>query len=261
MTSPAEEIVELQAGKFKTRVLAAGEGDPVVYLHGAGGLGWDPFLDALSSGHRVIAPQHPGSGGSVGLEHLEDLLDLVLYYGELFDVLGLGTVSLVGHSFGGMVAAEIAATNPERVRKLVLIAPLGLWLDEHPLPDISVLDPQDLPRLLFADPTGPAAAAMPAPDPSDPEALFQAAMGMASILQFVWPIPDKGLSRRAYRVKADTLLVWGAHDGLIPPPYGDAFAAALPNATLTVVDRAGHLPQLEQADQVIEIVNGFLTRH
>ena len=258
MTAPSEDIVELQSGKFKTRVLTAGVGAPVVFLHGAGGLFWDPFLDALASGHRVVAPQHPGSGGSQGVEHLEDVLDLVLYYGELFDVLGLGRVSLVGHSFGGMVAAEIAATNPERIRALVLIAPLGLWKDDHPIPDISTLDPGDLPRLLFADPTGPLAAAMPAPNPTDPEALFQAAMGMASILQFIWPIPDKGLSRRAYRIKADTLIVWGAQDGLIDPSYGPAFAAAIPNARLEVVDRAGHVPQLEQAATVIDLVNRFL---
>ena len=258
MTGPSERVVELVGGKFKTRVLSAGTGAPVVFLHGAGGLLWDPFLDALASDRHVLAPQHPGSGGSQGVEHLEDVLDLVLYYGELFDVLGLGRVSLVGHSFGGMVAAEIAATNPERVDKLVLIAPLGLWQDEHPIPDISVLDPATLPGLLFADPTGPVASAMPALDPFDPDALFEASMGMASILQFIWPIPDKGLGRRAYRVKADTLVVWGAQDRLIDPSYGKAFAAAIPGARLEVVDGAGHLPQLEQAPRVIELVSRFL---
>jgi len=258
VTAPSEDVVELLDGKFKTRVLTAGEGPPVVFLHGAGGLFWDPFLDALASRRRVIAPQHPGSGGSQGLEHLEDVLDLVLYYGELFDVLGLGAVSLIGHSFGGMVAAEIAATNPERIDKLVLLAPLGLWIDDHPIPDISTLDPAGLPALLLADPGGPLAGLLTSPDVTDPEALFQAAMGMASILQFIWPIPDKGLNRRLYRVKADTLVVWGAQDRLVDPAYGPAFTAAIPNARLEIVDGAGHLPQLEQAAHVIGLVDGFL---
>jgi pimeloyl-ACP methyl ester carboxylesterase len=256
--TPSEQIVELQSGRFKTRVLSAGDGPPVVFLHGAGGLIWDPWLDSLSGRYRVIAPEHPGSGGSQGVEHLEDLLDLVLYYAELLDALDLPSVALVGHSFGGMVAAEIAAINPERIRKLVLIAPIGLWLDDHPVPDISAIPPDQLPGLLFADPSNPALAALPLPDPTDPEALFQAAMTMASILQFIWPLPDKGLRRRLYRVKADTLVVWGAEDGLVDPAYGREFAAAIAGARLVTLDGAGHLPQIEQTTELHTAVTDFL---
>jgi pimeloyl-ACP methyl ester carboxylesterase len=256
--TPSEQIVELQAGKWKTRVLSAGEGDPVIFLHGAGGLMWDPFLDGLAASHRVIAPQHLGSGTSQGIEHLQDLLDLVLYYGELFDALDLGAAPLIGHSFGGMVAAEIAAINPERVPKLVLVAPIGLWRDDHPIPDISTITPEQLPGMLFADPEGPAAAALAMPDVNDPDALFEAAMGMSSILQFIWPLPDKGLSRRLYRVKAETLVVWGRQDKLVDPSYGEAFASAIDNSRLEVVDGAGHLPQIEQGGQVLSLVSDFL---
>jgi pimeloyl-ACP methyl ester carboxylesterase len=258
MSAPSEQLIELQGGKWKTRVLSAGHGDPVVFLHGAGGLMWDPLLDALAEGHRVIAPQHLGSGESQGIEHLYDIFDLVLYYAELFDVLGLPEFSLIGHSFGGMVAAEIAAINPERVSKLALLAPIGLWLDDHPVPDISTITPAQLPGLLFADPEGPVASMLPAPDMNDPEALFQAAMGMASILQFIWPLPDKGLSRRLYRVKAETLLIWGRQDRLVDPAYGSAFASAIANARLELVDDAGHLPQIEQFSEVLSLITKFL---
>jgi len=256
--SPTEQIVELQGGRWKTRVLSAGEGSPVVFIHGAGGLFWDPWLEALSDRYRVIAPEHPGAGVSQGVEHLEDLLDLVLYYGELLDALGLPSVPLVGHSFGGMVAAEIAAVNPERVPKLVLMAPIGLWLDDHPVPDISGIPPDQLPGLLFADPTNPALAALPQPDPTDPDALLQANMTMASILQFIWPLPDKGLRRRLYRVKAETLVVWGAQDGLVHPAYGEAFASAIAGARLAVLDGAGHLPQIERTTELHRVVSEFL---
>jgi pimeloyl-ACP methyl ester carboxylesterase len=258
MPTPEESFVELLDGKFKIRVLTAGEGDPVVFLHGAGGLFWDPLLDTLAANHKVIAPEHPGAGQSQGLEYVEDLWDLVLYYNELFDALGLMRISLVGHSFGGMVAAEIAATNPHRIEKLVLIAPIGLWLDDHPVPDISGLPPDKIPGLVFADPDGPIAQAMPRPDINDPEALFTAAMTMASILQFIWPLPDKGLAKRLYRVKAPTLLVWGAEDGLVHPAYGDAFKAAIKGAELTVIDGAGHVPHLEQMQPTIEAITSFL---
>jgi pimeloyl-ACP methyl ester carboxylesterase len=258
MSAPSEQLIELQGGKWKTRVLSAGDGDPVVFLHGAGGLIWDPFLDAVAERHRVIAPQHPGSGDSQGIEHLHDIFDLVLYYAELFDALGVPMVSLIGHSFGGMVAAEIAAINPERVTKLALLAPIGLWLDDHPVPDISTITPSELPGLLFADPGGPIASMLPMPDANDPEALFQAAMAMASILQFIWPLPDKGLSRRLYRVKAETLVIWGRQDRLVDPAYGPAFASAIANARLEMVDDAGHLPQVEQYSQVVSLVSDFL---
>jgi pimeloyl-ACP methyl ester carboxylesterase len=256
--TPTEQIIELQGGKWKTRVLSAGAGEPVVYLHGAGGLVWDPFLDGLADRYRVVAPEHPGSGVSQGVEHLEDLLDLVLYYSELLDALQLPTATLVGHSFGGMVAAEIAATNPERVRRLVLLAPIGLWRDDHPVPDISAIPPGQLAGMILADPDGPAAAALTMPDPGDPEALFQAAMTMASILQFIWPLPDKGLARRLYRVKAETLVVWGAQDRLVDPAYGQDFTAAIADSRLEIIEGAGHLPQIEQRAAVLSAVTAFL---
>jgi len=258
MATPTESVLELRDGRFKIRLLDAGEGDPVLFLHGAGGLFWDPMLDAVAAGHRVVAPEHPGAGDSQGLEHVEDLWDLVLYYNELLDRLELPRVSILGHSFGGMVAAEIAANNPERVAKLALIAPIGLWLDDHPVPDFSGVPPERIPELVLADPKGPVAALMPAPDPSNPESLFKAAMTMASILQFIWPLPDKGLSKRLYRVKAPTLLVWGAQDKLVDPAYGEAFATAIAGARLEVIDGAGHLPNLEQPEQTIGLLTEFL---
>jgi pimeloyl-ACP methyl ester carboxylesterase len=244
---------------FKIRVLSAGDGPPLVFLHGAGGLFWDPFMDALAASRRVVAPEHPGAGMSQGVEHVEDVWDLVLYYNELLDALGLRETALAGHSFGGMVAAEIAATNPERVTDLVLLAPIGLWRDDHPVPDISGMPYSELTRLVVADPGGPIAAALVGPDMTDPEALFMAAMTMASILQFIWPLPDKGLRKRLYRVKARTLVVWGAQDRLVDPAYGDDFAAAIPHARLELIDGAGHLLPLEQPDATIAAVTTFLT--
>jgi pimeloyl-ACP methyl ester carboxylesterase len=255
---PTESFVEVRDGRFKIRTLQAGTGDPLLYVHGAGGLFWDPLLDALAGRRHVIAPEHPGAGDSQGLEHVEDLWDLVLYYDELLDTLGVDRAALVGHSFGGMVAAEIASTSPERVEKLVLIAPIGLWRDDHPVPDISGIAPDKIPELVFADPASPIAASMPAPDPTDPEALFRASQTMASVLQFMWPLPDKGLSKRLYRLKAPTLLVWGAQDKLVHPAYAEDFEALIADARVEIVDGAGHVPQLEQAERTIELITDFL---
>jgi pimeloyl-ACP methyl ester carboxylesterase len=257
-TTVSERIVELREGKLVTRVLVAGEGPPLLFLHGAGGLMWDPLLEGLATRFTVYAPEHPGSGQSVGLEELRDLWDLVLYYNDLLDALSLGQVTVVGQSFGGMVAAELAANNPDRVARLVLLAPIGLWRDDVPIPDIAGMAPENLARLVLADPNSPLAAAL-APPVDDPDALFQAAMRMASILHFIWPIPDKGLSRRIHRVQAPTLLLWGKQDGLVPPVYADEFASRLRTAEVAMIDDAGHLPQLEQPDAVRARVLAFLS--
>ena len=253
----SERIVEV--GPIQARVLVAGTGDPVLFLHGAGGLFWDPFLESLAAGHTVYAVEHPGGAGSDAnaLEHLPGIWELVLFYDELLDALGLDAVSAVGHSFGGMVAAELAANSPRRVSKLVLIAPIGLWLDEHPIPDIAGIPPAALPGLVLANPDSPLAAAL-APPADDPQALFEAAMRMASILHFIWPIPDKGLDRRIHRVAAPTLLLWGAQDKLVDPAYADAFRSRLRDARVHVVDGAGHLPPLEQPAATRDAVLAFL---
>lgn len=257
--TPEETFVELLDGTFKIRVLRAGAGHPVLYLHGAGGLVWDPLMDALAATHQVLAPEHPGAGESQGLEHVHDLWDLVLYYNELLDALGVERATVVGHSFGGMVAAELAATSPHRVEQLVLIAPLGLWRDDHPVVDLSGVPPSALPELLLSDPTGPVAALLPSPDPTDPEQLFRASLTMASVLQFIWPLPDKGLAKRLYRLTAPTLLVWGADDRCVHPDYGDDFLSALADAQLEVIAGAGHLPQFEQFDATWAAIRDFLS--
>jgi pimeloyl-ACP methyl ester carboxylesterase len=253
----AERLVPVLAGRAQARVLVAGTGDPVLFLHGAGGLVWDPFLEALAAGHTVHAVEHPGAGDSDALTHLPGIWELVLFYDELLDGLGLDTVAVVGHSFGGMVAAELAANSPRRVSRLVLIAPIGLWRDDAPIPDIAGIPPETLPQLMLADPSGPLAALM-TPPADDPRALLEAAVRMASVLHFIWPIPDKGLRRRIHRVAAPTLLVWGERDRLVPPVYADEFAGLLRDSATVLVPDAGHLPQLEQPNHVREAVLRFL---
>lgn len=250
-----ERIVEV--GRIQARVLVAGTGDPLLFLHGAGGLFWDPFLEALAGGHTVYAVEHPGGGESDALSHLPGLWELVLFYDELLDVLGLETVQVVGHSFGGMVACELAANSPRRVSKLVLLCPIGFWRDDAPIADIAGVPPESLPGLVLADPASPLAALL-IPPADDPQALFEAAMRMASVLHFIWPIPDKGLDRRIHRVAASTLLIWGDQDRLVAPVYAEEFTSRLRDARLVTIAGAGHLPQLERPDEVREAVLGFL---
>ena len=262
----ADRHVTVWQDQIAPNVKVAGTGPPLVFLHGVSGLAWDAFLDALAEHYTVYAPEHPGTsfGDPDSINHLDSLWDLVLYYYEIFDQLGLESVPVIGHSFGGMVAAELAATNPERVSKLVLISPIGLWLDDTPVTNWMIITPAtDLALYLFYDPQGPVAKQVLGM-PDDPQLLVAAQQqllwSMACTGKFVWPIPDKGLKKRLHRIKAPTLIVWGREDRLVPPVYAQAFASRISNAQITLVDQASHMPHLEQMGMVSQHIQTFLRK-
>lgn len=256
--------VEVWDGEVRTQVMIGGDGPPLLYLHAIMGLQWDPFLDALARTHTVYAPYLPGTvpGDPDAHKAIEDVWDLTLCYDEILTALGIdGPVVAVGHSFGGMMAAELAATLPARVSKLVLLCPIGLWTDGRPWSNPHVLSLEQLGAAAFADPTGPVAQ-MALAMPEDQEALGEAiiaiqwTMGVAS--KFWWPIPDRGLKKRIHRITADTLVIWGKEDKVISPEYAADFARLIENGRAEVLDNAAHVPQLERYDVVPEMVGKFL---
>ncbi len=260
---PMREI-KLWQGKVETEIAVLGNGPPLVFLHGPWGLRNDQdFLDRLAAAHTVYAPKHPGTsdGDAEAVHQIDDWLDLVVYYGELLDRLELDQAALVGHSFGGMLACEIAAAMPERVRRLVLIDPVGLWRDDLPVKNWMLLSPAELRAVLLADPTG-AVAEKFFSLPGDAAARIDAQAGLvwsqACTGKFVWPIPDKGLKKRIHRVAAPTLLVWGQRDGVIAPAYAEEFARRIAKSRVAMIEDAAHLPHLEQAEAVARLVCDFL---
>jgi pimeloyl-ACP methyl ester carboxylesterase len=257
-----ESLVSIRNGLFQTFVRIEGEGDPLLFLHGASGLrGWPPFLESLARSFRVIVPDHPGFGRSEGLEHLDDVVDLALYYTEFIAAMGLDQPYLVGHSLGGMIAAEVAAIAPDVASKLVLIAPIGLWLDDHPVLDFFAATPEELATAIFHDP-GSAIAKELMTLPSDSEAQLEAVLertkNLSAAGKFLWPIPDKGLKKRIHRIVAPTLLLWGASDRLVPPNYGEAFLKRIQRARLTLLTEASHMLPFEKGDEFVEVVTDFL---
>lgn len=258
-----DRTISVRDGLFETRVREAGAGNVVVYLHGAEGPfdGWPPFLERLAEEARVVAPDLPGFGRSSGGERLRDVLDLTIYLQDLLDALGLARVHLLGHDLGGMAAAELAAACDRRVGALVLVAPLGLWADDDPVLDFFATPREDLLPLAWHDPASEAARAWLTPaedEEAQQRARLDLARNLAMATRFLWPIPDRGLTRRIHRVTAPTLLVWGASDRVIPPSYGTRWNQALPNGRLAVVQKAGHHPMLEQPEAFCEAVIPFL---
>jgi len=245
------------------RVHVKGNGPPLVYFHGPWGLGWGPFLDGLAERFTVYAPEHPGTtpGEPDTINQIDSLWDLVLCYDELLDHLELPEAALVGHSFGGMMACEVAAARPSRASKLVLIDPIGLWRDETPVVNWMLQPPQDLASWVFSNPRSPAANdmfALPAGQEEAAVAKTQLIWSMGATGKFIWPIPDKGLKKRIHRISAPALLVWGRDDRLVPPSYAEEFAKRLVSAKTELVEGAGHAPHQERADVVTRMVQAFL---
>lgn len=234
-------------------------GTPAVYLHGFERHPGDAaFLQRLGEGRRLVAPELPGYGSSTGFEHLVDLTDLVLALRALLGTWSDGPVDLIGHSLGGMVAAELAALCPGVVRRLVLVDAFGLWLDDEP-----AVDPfGQAERLRAALWAGPPPTEVPTnfvPVPDDPHAaIVFNARNLAIAAKFLWPLPDRGLRRRAPYIEAATLVVNGEGDGLVPVRYAAELARLIPVAALATIPDAGHYPMVEQPDRFHEIVEGFL---
>jgi pimeloyl-ACP methyl ester carboxylesterase len=206
----------------------------------------------------VIAPEQPGYGASTGRESIHDIFDLVLAYRDLIDAFGMEHVDLVGHSLGGMIAAELAILAPEKVRKLVCVDSYGLWLDDDPAPDpFGIPVKEVVTAKWFTGEPGETGQ-------FDDDALSVVDQqvtrfeNLASATKFLWPIPDRGLSRRLQYLSTPLLVVHGEADGLVPLSYAQDLVARVDGAELVVIGEAAHYPMVEQPEQFAKVVRGFL---
>ncbi|WP_213576667.1 alpha/beta hydrolase [Rhodococcus sp. USK13] len=268
MTTKTAEVtytdMSVRGGELTMSVQVLGSGPPLVYFHSAGGLVVDPYVLSLADKYTVYAPYFPGTapGRPNDIDKLDELWDVVLTYQELLTKLELVRPVAVAQSFGGMLAAEIAATFPGIFSKLVILDAVGLWNDDHPVTNWMATPLEKFPELMFSDPTGPAATATFAM-PDDPALVAEIVEGMTQAMEctgkFVWPKPDRGLRRRLHRITTPTLLIWGEDDKLSPAAYADEYAELIPHSTKKIIPDCGHIPQVEQQATVTALVDDFLS--
>ena len=241
------------------RVWERGSGPPVTFLPGIGGLPrWSAFLDGLTPERLVKAPSVPGFPGSAALPELDDQLDWLLAAHDLLHACGGAGGDLVGVSVGAALAADVAAVWPDAVRRLVLVSPLGLFDPADPSADIFAQPAGGLGALLCRDPAR-FEAHVALPDGADRvEWTVQQVRAQEAAARLLWPVGDTRLARRLHRVTQPTLLVFGAHDRVLPVSYRQRFQRALPHARLEVVDDAGHLVNLDAPQALANLVEEFL---
>jgi pimeloyl-ACP methyl ester carboxylesterase len=252
----------VETPRVAVRYHVGGSGPPLVFLHGAGGVtADDPLLAELSATHTVYAPLIPGYGDSEECGEIRDMLDFTLHTWDVIAALGLKDPVLVGHSMGGMIAAEMAALQPTDVSRLALICPAGLWDDAHPIADLFATMPFEMPALLFHDPVAGAAMLTAGRNVTDPNFLQTylvtnaRQLGMAGRILF--PIPERGLSQRLYRIRAKTTIIWGDSDRLIPPVYAHGFKKGIAGASLVSIPEAGHMVTLERSLAVAQAIRAL----
>ena len=250
---PAYREERLVIKGIETVVQIAGEGEPLVFLHGAGTVtGFDALLP-LAERFQLVVPPHPGFGLSADDPSIDDVNDYRRHYLDLLDELGIGEMALVGHSMGGWIAATFAADHGERVRRLVLAAPFGLKVDEHPTVDFLSIPGEELPGYLTADLSifGPHV-----PDPPTPEFLADRYRETTSAARLVWARPyDLKLARWLHRLKMPTLILWGDADGLIPAGQAPVWAELVAGSEVRMLPGVGHLLFDESSDAVDAIAD------
>ena len=257
MAEVTEEFLELPGGRV--HLLRGGTGKPVLFLHAAGGAGeWHPFHDLLAgTGFEVIAPDHPGFGKSDEFPEEDRIDDLVFHYLDVLDALGLERPHVVGASFGGWIAAELAVYAPHRVGSLSLLSAVGLRLPEHPVTDLFLLPPAKLPATLFHNPPPPPPAPSGAPDL---DAVIAAYREATSLARFCW-VPffnDPKLERRLRRITAPTLVVAPSNDRVVPVEHAKRYSTRISGATYAEVLDCGHAMHLEKPREFASVVTTFL---
>ena len=247
----------LHIGEVPLRVLEGGEGSPLLVLHPAGGAGrWYPYHAELAKRHRVIAPDHPGFGGTPASHQIDSVDDIAFLYSQLLDQLGLQTVYVLGLSFGGWVAAELAVLDPHRIDRLVLVNAIGLRIPDHPVADLFAMSPAQKLANLFQDPQ--VATQLFAGEPNI-DTIMAFYHDDTAFARYAWQpfCCNPKLSRRLWRITSPTLVLLGGKDRIVPRAHGEFYSKHIANALLKEIPNAGHGLLLESLDEAVSAIEQF----
>ncbi len=259
-TKTAPSADRLAARGLELEVVRCGAGRPLLLLHGPQPVNPQaPFLGLLGRHAEIIAPSHPGFGRSPRPDDFTSIYDLVHLYLEVLDRLSHEKVALLGLSFGGWLAAEVAVTCSHRLDRLILVDAFGIKVSDRETPDILDVfntSRQEVQRRSWheADRWAPDFDAM-----SDDE-LVLVHRNWEALCLYGWQpyMYNPHLRRWLSQISVPTLVLWGASDRVVSPAYGRTYAELIPRARFELIERAGHHPEIEQPAAFVERVAAFL---
>jgi pimeloyl-ACP methyl ester carboxylesterase len=263
-----EERLDTPTGKIQ--LFRAGAGQPLVYLHSAGGESTHAALEELADSFEVLVPIFPGFGESEGIDQIDGMEDAVFHLLDLWSVLGLDAPAVLGLSLGAWMGAELATRYPERVGKLVLVNPVGLRVEGAPIAEMFGVAPGKLAEMLFADQQHPIAATMHEMDAFTGDVGKQTEIPIELVLpmwkalsataKLGWDpyLHNPKLRSRLRRITAPTLVIRGAADGLVPAAHAEVYADEITGARLVVIEGAAHWLPFEKPAELAALVRDFV---
>ena len=260
-TTMSKNESKLNVAGTDVQMFSAGSGPPLVYLHGSGGTtGWQDYHQELSQRYTVYAPAQPGFNGTVRPAWLSTITDLAHFNLEMIQVLGLEQYILMGSSMGGWLAAEMAAMEPRNLKGLVLIDAAGIRPANGEIAEIFMVSAQTRAGQRFFDTSQVPNYESLSREMTPEETLVEHSnREMASRLCWKPYLHNPSLPHYLKRVTTPALIVWGKQDAIIPLECGEQYQQALPNASLQVIDRCGHSPQMEKPQEFHKVVTEFLS--
>ncbi len=247
----------MTVGTTALNVLEGGDGPALLVLHAAGGTGvWLPYHELLASRFHVIAPDSPGFGRSPESDQVAGVDDLAFLYADLIDQMQLDRPMVLGASFGGWVAAEVAVLMSKSISRLVLVDPIGLRLPEAPIADLFAMSPAQKMAALFHDRTIAARIFPAVPDVDTITAFYRDETAFA---KYAWTpfCCNPKLERRLHRINVPTLVLWGEYDSVVPRLHAERYAARIPQARLQIVEAAGHAVLMERPEEAVAVIQRF----
>ncbi len=263
----------LRAGPLELEALRRGPlgsgGRTILLVHGVNPVSPKAgFLDLLAEHGEIVAPSHPGFGNSPRPDDFDTMYDLVHLYRELLDALPEKVV-VIGLSFGGWIAAEVAAGGSAKLDRLVLVDPVGIKLggrEERDIVHFFNTSPAELNRRSWHDPANRPAGTYGLgwqtciDEAMSDETMIALARNWDALCLYAWRphMYNPQLKHWLRRISVPSLVLWGAADRIVTPEYGRAYSALIPGARFAMIDEAGHHPELEQPRAFVDHVARFL---
>ena len=251
----AAETREASIRGLKLKVQEAGSGEPLLFLHGAGGSNWSPMLDRLAETFRVIAPEHPGFGRSQIPEWMMSISDLALFYLDFIEAQGLKDVHLAGHSLGGWLTGEIAIRNTSRLKSVTLMAPAGIANPDAPFGDIFLWTPEESARAQFHNQELAEKRLAVKPD------LDIVLQNKAAVARLAWQprLANPQLKYWIHRIDKPATLVWGREDKVVPYACHGAWVEGIKGLKLFTLEECGHAIHNEKPNEAAAHIAKFCT--